>query len=163
MRMLDLVAEILRWRGLAFVFVLFVAACTGGSVGNSDCAPATPYSDWPADDGQDGGLVEIQATPTGTLEVWGLIWTTPPIPVGFETKMVWKVIGEGDDFGITAFNGTEQTDITWGVVKHQESSWDREGDEYGVAFVFPTAGCWDIQIARGVETVHTYIEVVDSE
>jgi hypothetical protein len=40
--------------------------------------------------GPDSGLIELQATPTQPVEVWGLIWITPLIPVGVETKMIWK-------------------------------------------------------------------------
>jgi hypothetical protein len=33
--------------------------------------------------------------------------------------------------------------------KHGGSNWARPGTEWGTAFKFPTAGCWDLHVTGG--------------
>ena len=126
-------------------------------LGAADCAPPSPFLDWHDGDGANSGLAEIRAT-SAEVEVWGLLWETPPLPVDVEIKMVWRVTGSGI-FKIRAFKGGEETELTWGPAAHGESNFGRPGDEWGTAFVFPSPGCWNIEIVRGDDNAHIWVEV----
>lgn len=124
-------------------------------LGRPDCQPPSPYAGWAS------GLAEVRATSTG-IEVWGLMWHTPPFPVGEEVKMVWRVTGSGE-FGIRAVSGAEKAELTMGPVVHQDSSFDRPGEEWGTAFIFPVPGCWDVELRRGPHFAHVWVEVAASD
>ena len=130
---------------------------TTAAVGAPDCVPPTPHVDWVGSDGEKTSLVEVQAR-SADLEVWGLLWQMPPLEVGVEVKMVWRVTGSGE-FTIRAMSRGAEADLTWGPNFHAESNFDRPGDEWGTAFVFPEPGCWEIQITRGTGRGYVWVQV----
>ena len=143
------------WAGI----LLLVAACSNSGLGAPECDPPSPHSPWFGDrfDTSGRALAEIEAT-SAEIEAWGLLWETPPLPVEFEIKMVWRVTGSGD-FEIRAVNEGTEADLLFGPTLHEESNFNRPGDEWGTAFVFPSPGCWDVQIVRGDATAHVWVEV----
>ena len=120
-------------------------------LGGPNCNPSSPFEQW------GGGLAEVKAT-SSNIEVWGLLWQIPPLTVDKETKMVWRVTGTGD-FDIRAFQGNTQAELTWGPVLHESSDFERPGDEWGTAFTFPAPGCWEIEVSRGTDTAHVWVQV----
>lgn len=127
-------------------------------LGAPGCQPPSPFKPWGnADvDDPDQGLVEIRATAT-TIEVWGLLWATPPLPVSEEIKMVWRVTGSGR-FHARATGKSGEIGMTWGPNEHSGSNFARPGQEWGTAFVFPEAGCWTIEITRGDDIAQVWVE-----
>lgn len=121
-------------------------------LGGPECDPPSPVQAW-----GDGGLAEVRATATG-IEAWGLLWEMPPLPRNEEIKMVWRVTGSGE-FDIEAAHDDAPTAPTWGPNDHQESNFERPGDEWGTAFVFASPGCWEITITRGQHSARVWLEV----
>ncbi|MFQ5522764.1 MAG: hypothetical protein ACE5F5_04205 [Acidimicrobiia bacterium] len=106
----------------------------------SDCDPPSPFTS--------DGLTEVLAQGFGDPVVWALLWHEPPFPVGEEIKMVFRATGSGP-FSVQAVH-EDGTTIEPVVVKEQErSSYGRPGDEWGLWFVFPKAGCWNVEATRG--------------
>lgn len=92
------------------------------------------------------------------IDVWGLLWRAPPLPTGEEIKMVWAANGTGD-FQIRAAQNDTAAELVMGPALHAGSNWDRPGEEWGTAFVFPAPGCWEITISRGNDVAHIWVEV----
>lgn len=125
-------------------------------LGRPDCDPVSPTLDWFDGDGSEFGLAETMAT-SDSIEAWGLLWQTPPLTIDQEIKMVWRATGSGE-IQIRAIS--EEGDViepTWGPDLHADSNFDRPGDEYGSAFVFPSPGCWEIEITRGNDSAHVWV------
>ena len=125
-------------------------------LGQPFCDPASPTFDWFDGDGPDAGLAEVRAT-SDSIEAWGLLWQTPPLTVGKEIKMVWRATGSGEVRIRAIGEGGEVIEPTWGPDLHADSNFNRPGDEWGSAFVFPSPGCWEIEITRGTDTAHVWI------
>jgi hypothetical protein len=125
-------------------------------LGQAECTPPSPFLPWP-EDSQPGELAEIRAT-SSDIDVWGLLWQIPPLKVDEEIKMVWRVPGEGE-FDIRASQGATEAELSFGPSLHMESNFERPGDEWGTAFIFPSSGCWQIEITRGTESAHVWVHV----
>lgn len=124
--------------------------------GQQDCDPASPISG--------PGLTETLGTSTGAAVGWGLLWSQPPFPVGRLTKMVFRLTGEGA-FDVKAIHddGT-MFGPQWGPNEHGSgnvSSYARPGNEWGMAFSFPNAGCWNIHFTIGGDTIDFWLPVED--
>lgn len=128
-------------------------------VGRPGCDPVSPTLDWFDGDGPEAGLAETRAT-SDSIEAWGLLWQTPPLEIDQEIKMVWRATGSGEVRIRAISEEGEVIEPTWGPDLHADSNFDRPGDEYGSAFVFPSPGCWEIEIARGNDTAHVWVRVV---
>lgn len=141
--------------------VILTAACSGGG---ATCEP-----DLFAEDGQQA---DAQASSDEGTEVWGLFYPTSvtglggnPVSVvmpdapGGQTKIVWRVTGEGE-FEADA-RGPEGVTIgpAW-VEQHSGSNWARPGQEWGTGWEFPEPGCWTLTITRGDTEAEISIEVV---
>jgi len=123
--------------------------------GGPGCEPESPRAEY---------FSETIATSTGSMVGWGIIFGPRPIPVGLQTKMVFRLSGEGDGFSAVATHedGT-QIEPDWGPNDHgfDGSNYGRPGHEWGYAFTFPQAGCWNITLPQGDETVETWFQVRD--
>lgn len=126
-------------------------------LGDAHCNPPSPYKPWPNGDKNGSGIVEIRGT-ASEMEMWGLVWETPPLIVNREIKMVWRVTGAGG-LKVHAMQGTQEAELTWGPVEHGASTFARNGDEWGTAFRFGSPGCWDIIIERGGAIGHVWLKV----
>ncbi|HZD22507.1 MAG TPA: hypothetical protein VE569_03780 [Acidimicrobiia bacterium] len=125
-------------------------------LGAAECSPPSPFLSWP-EDSRPGGLAEIRAT-SSDIDVWGLLWRTPPLPVDDEVKMVWRATGTGE-FDIQATQGASEAELTFGPSLHHGSTFQRPGDEWGTAFIFPSPGCWEIEITRGADSAYVWVRV----
>jgi hypothetical protein len=125
-------------------------------LGRTGCDPVSPTLDWFDGDGPEAGLAEARAT-SDSIEAWGLLWQTPPLTVDQEIKMVWRATGSGEIRIRAISEEGEVIEPTWGPDIHADSNFDRPGDEWGSAFVFPSPGCWEIVIARGNDTAHVWV------
>ena len=95
------------------------------------------------------------------MSLWGLLFlpNPPPIMSGQETKIVWRMTGQGA-LTIFAENADgRRVDPVWGPEEHGGSNWQRPGDEWGTGFIFPTPGCWRIVAARTVGKGEVWFEI----
>lgn len=124
--------------------------------GGSDCDPESPYDD--------GALAETLATSTGELVAWGLIWSPPPMMLDIQVKMVFRLTGEGEFDVYARHEDGTQIVPSWGPNDHgtDDSNYGRPGNEWGMAFTFPTAGCWNIHFTRGTETADVWLPAGDN-
>lgn len=94
----------------------------------------------------------------------GEAWALPigPVPVKVDTrwKLVWRMTGSGD-FRITAVDpdgvGHEPVDVT----AHEDSNFNRPGDEWGTIWRFPSGGCWTLEAERDDVRASLRIPVVE--
>jgi hypothetical protein len=93
------------------------------------------------------GPAEVQGViASGSL--WILILGDEPVRKLQETKIVWRMTGQGP-LNVEAIDshGREAT-LTAGPDAHGASSWNRPGDEWGTGIIFPEAGCWRLHGRR---------------
>lgn len=110
---------------------------------NQACQPASPWDK----SATAPGLPEVHGSaPSGQL--WALIFAPMPIVAGNDTKIAWRMTGNGP-FNVTA------TDRDGNVIspdrgpdQHSGSSWLRPGNEWGTSFTFPAPGCWRVHATR---------------
>lgn len=87
-------------------------------------------------------------------ELWALLFFSRAF-VDQEMKIVWRVTGTGGEFNAQARNESGMAlEPHWGPQYHEDSTWERPGEEWGTSFIFPTPGCWIISVSYG-ETVGT--------
>lgn len=90
-----------------------------------------------------------------------LMVTTGSRPlVGESAKFVWRITGSGTP----RFTATDQSGHSvkpdWGPDSHGDSSnFSEPGDEWGMGFTFPTAGCWRITVRRGNTSAWAGVDV----
>lgn len=117
--------------------------------GQEGCNPPSPVSE--------DRLAETLGTTSDHITAWGLLWARPPFEVGTEVKMVFRVTGTGE-FALSAVHQDgESLEPSWPATgpaqrASNESNYGRPGDEWGVAYIFPTGGCWNIHIDRGADS-----------
>jgi hypothetical protein len=92
-------------------------------------------------------LVEVRGIAQGG-QLWALVFDRVPVPTGRRVKIAWRMTGAGP-LRLLALGDHEQMIRPHDLVRHGGSNWHRPGDEWGGYFVFPSAGCWDIQARRG--------------
>jgi hypothetical protein len=160
----------MRSLALAMAGGLFAAACTGsgtslpsgsassraestsGPTGLSvvsfspraHCHPARPSGTSP------NGLVEVRGIAQDG-QLWALVFDRVPVPIGRKVKIAWRMTGAGP-LRLLTLGEHEQVVRPHDLIRHGGSNWDRPGAEWGGYFVFPSAGCWDIQATRGSVT-----------
>ena len=117
------------------------ATPTPQPVGAAGCNPASPSGAFPA---------EVYGTAVnGTVWAW-FMWSYPP-RAGVEDKTVWRLDGPNANGTPTfaLFGPDGQVGRLTGLQEHGGSTWNRPGVEYGSGLLFPTAGCWDVQVTLG--------------
>jgi len=110
----------------------------------SGCHPARPSGTSP------NGLVEVRGI-AHDGQLWALVFDRVPVPIGRKVKIAWRMTGTGS-LRLLALGDHGQMIRPHDLAEHGGSNWDRPGDEWGGYFVFPLAGCWDIQATRGSVT-----------
>jgi len=110
----------------------------------SHCHPARPPRT------SSNGLVEVRGIAQNG-QLWALVFDRVPVPTGRKVKIAWRTTGAGP-LRLLALGEHEQVVRPHDLIRHGGSNWDRPGDEWGGYFVFPSAGCWDIQARRGSVT-----------
>lgn len=146
------------------VIVVLLSACAPAVTESPTLPPptstpvpptATPYSCEPSPILTDSSpFPEIQGTMQSDGELWALLFFNTAF-IDQEVKIVWRITGTGGEFTARAHNadGT-RLDPFWGPQYHEDSTWERPGEEWGTSFIFPTPGCWIITVSYG-ETVGT--------
>jgi hypothetical protein len=158
-------------RRLGYGLSAFMAA----ALLTSACAPArATTSQTPAPPATDVGFSAPVASNCAALpaqtplaevkgsHLWALVFAPLPIKARTETKIVWRMGGQG------LFNiGTKTTDgtsarLTFGPEPHSGSSWSVPNtDEWGTGFIFPTAGCWRVHAWRDGTSGDAFFRVVE--
>ena len=170
----------MRWPVLVVVGTLLASACTGEATPSpqssgarsipsglpsvtasssslavasffphSHCRPARPSSSSP------NGLVEVRGI-TSDGQLWALVFDRVPVPVHRQVKIAWRMTGTGA-LRLLALDSQGRVVQSSGLVRHVGSNWHRPEKEWGGYFVFPTAGCWDIQAQRGSVTGNVWL------
>jgi hypothetical protein len=116
-----------------------------GRLGAAGCRPASPSTPWRQAGRQAG--IEVRGTGLGA-ELWALPFALLPLPVGKEVKIVWRMTGRGPVEVTATHDDGMPAMYTFGPQEHDLSNWNRPGQEWGIGFVFPKAGCWGFHLAR---------------
>jgi hypothetical protein len=112
-------------------------------LGVPGCAPPSP-----------GNAITREARGSGTL--WALLeggrfgdphGAVLDGVVGKDTKIVWRMTGQGD-LALSAIGPNATTVAPTWVKAHDASNWKRPGDEWGSGFTFTQAGCWRLHAER---------------
>ncbi len=164
-------------RGLIVAVVVTVTAATVGCSGASGdrpsadplttttttappkavdrCDDATPID---ADNPRGPEVVGVATQAT----LYGLLFTQspPPIHVGDEVKIVWRMTGQGDLSIRFVDPAGRDRPLVFGPERHGGSNYDRPGDEWGSGFLFDRVGCWQIHLERSVGVGNVWIDVV---
>lgn len=96
--------------------------------------------------------------------VYGLLFLThsPPIRVGEEVKIVWRITGKGN-LTVTYESPTARPGVlTFGPTPHAGSTYTRPGDEWGTGFLFDEPGCWHIHLERTTVSGDVWLGVTAS-
>jgi len=117
-------------------------AATAARLGAPNCRPASPTG--PAAGIERG---EVRGTGHGA-ELWALLFTTVPLPVGKRVKIAWRMTGSGP-LRIAARSADGTPAKQWfAPERHGGSSWHRPGDEWGTGFILTKRGCWGFHLTR---------------
>jgi hypothetical protein len=101
----------------------------------------------------------LRGTATGG-ELWALLGGGQlPEPKGSQVKIIWRMTGAGELHISTTGPTGRIIQPDWGPQPHGGSNWNRPGDEWGVGFTFPVAGCWDVHAVRNDMSGDVYIMV----
>ena len=121
-------------------------------LGGARCQPPSPLGTFgtrlPESRGTttQGSLWALFFPPTRTT--WG---PGPAIfhgALGKDFKIVVRISGAGDLRISTESVDGQTLTPDWGPTAHSGSTWTRPGNEWGIGFTFPTAGCWRLHVAR---------------
>jgi hypothetical protein len=148
-------AHVLR-KAIILLPVLLAACSSGAStpvsspasptptalLGSPGCRPPSPLNATSI-----GGPEAPGTTPARDL--WSLFLGGVP-PVNVDGKIIWKD-GESfqDPIQVVALGPRGERLLPLFLQKHGGSNWARPGAEWGTAFKFPTAGCWDLRVTGG--------------
>lgn len=85
----------------------------------------------------ESGFSEIQGTMRSEGELWALLFFGKA-HVAEELKMVWRITGTDEQFIVQGRHedGAVISPI-WGPEYHEDSNWERPGEEWGTSFTFP--------------------------
>lgn len=143
---------------LALALVATLAGCDAGSpraaapAQSATTAAPAPVQDCP-EEPQDAE--EAHGGGPGT-DLWALFFfTQTPLRRNVETKIVWRMTGEGDLTMTAAGPDGARTEPVWGPEGHGGSTWVRPGDEWGTGWKFPSAGCWTVTAKRSSQGTAT--------
>ena len=111
-------------------------------LGSTGCHPPSPL------DTSNSGFLEAPGT-TQARDLWVLFLGGVP-PVKVTAKIIWKD-GESfqDPIQVVGLGPQGERLQPLFLQKHGNSNWDRPGAEWGTAFNFPVAGCWDLHVTGG--------------
>ena len=93
---------------------------------------------------------EIQGITTGSNQFWALLFERPPLPAGTSNKIVFRLTATGP-LALAAYGpGGVRITPDWVEQHGSGSTWSTHpGGEWGAAFTFPHAGCWEVVAIRG--------------
>ena len=98
------------------------------------------------------GMPEMHAEIVGIADVWALLLSGSKTSVNGATLIIWRATGSGPFQVVASGPGNARLLPVNGPDPHPEgSNWQRPGDEWGTNFIFPTPGCWQLQVTRGTD------------
>ncbi|GAA3883517.1 hypothetical protein GCM10022381_27120 [Leifsonia kafniensis] len=120
-----------------------------GQPGAAGCAPASPTALDPA-----SGFTEVQGTAPAGNSVYGLIMSPFPLAASNTTsKFVWRITGSGDLTVKVKRPDGSTGELAWGPDDHEDSTYNRPGDEWGTGIILKDPGCWELNFERaGVQS-----------
>ncbi len=125
----------------------------GQILGAPGCKPPSPATPWQGP----SGPPELRGTASGG-ELWALLDGGQfPEPKGLQLKIIWRMTGAGELHISASGPAGRIVQPDWGPQAHGGSNWERPGDEWGVGFTFPVAGCWDVHAVRDDTSGDVYI------
>lgn len=96
------------------------------------------------------GMPEMHADIVGNGDVWALLLSSRRISVNSATLIVWRATGSGAFQVVASGPGDARLLPANGPDPHPGgSNWQRPGDEWSTNFIFPSPGCWQLQVTRG--------------
>jgi len=126
-----------------------------GPPGAAGCAPASPTAIEPV-----SGLTEVQGTAPDANSIYGLIMAPFPLAASNTTsKFVWRITGSGDLAVTVKEPDGSSGQLAWGPDDHEDSTYDRPGDEWGTGIILNAAGCWELNFDRGGAKFAVYLMV----
>jgi hypothetical protein len=94
------------------------------------------------------GFPEVRVNMKSSGEMWALLFFDNAKAM-VDEKIVWRINGSGQlDFRAQNEDGMIIHPI-WGPDYHENSTWNRPGEEWGTGFNFPEPGCWTITVTQG--------------
>ncbi|MDA0637089.1 hypothetical protein OUY22_27110 [Nonomuraea sp. MCN248] len=105
----------------------------------------------------DDGFREVRGT-SRDAELWGLPFAEAPFEAGAEVKIVWRMTGDGPLKVSATGPGGKRAKLVW-MEEHGGSNWRRPGHEWGTGWVFPTPGCWKVELSRTRGSGHVWLRV----
>lgn len=122
-----------------------ILAPTLGPPGAAGCAPASPTALEPV-----SGYTEVQGNAPADNSIYGLIMSPFPLATSNTTsKFVWRITGTGDlTVKIKRPDGSAGQ-LAWGPDNHEDSTYNRRGDEWGTGIILNDPGCWELVFERG--------------
>jgi hypothetical protein len=132
-----------------------VLAPTLGPPGAAGCAPASPTALDAA-----SGYTEVQGNAPAGESIYGLIMSPFPLAASNTTsKFVWRITGTGDlSVKIKRPDGSAGQ-LAWGPDNHENSTYNRRGDEWGTGIILNSPGCWEMTFDRSGVQSNVYFVV----
>ncbi|HKW22288.1 MAG TPA: hypothetical protein VJO13_12975 [Ktedonobacterales bacterium] len=98
------------------------------------------------------GMPEMHADIVGNGDVWALLLSGSKTSVNNAALIVWRATGSGAFQVVASGPGDARLLPVNGPDPHPGgSNWQRPGDEWQTNFIFPTPGCWQLQVTRGTD------------
>jgi hypothetical protein len=121
-------------------------------LGASGCHPPSPL------DKSNIGFLEAPAT-TPALDLWSLFLGGIPA-VKEDGKIIWRIgVSFQEPLHIVGLGPHSLHLLPLFLERHSGSNWARPGAEWGTAFNFPVAGCWDLHVTGGTTVGDVWIVI----
>lgn len=126
--------------------ITIVIGASGASGTPGTMCPVTPQAPSTL------GMPEMHADIVGNGDVWALLLSGSKTSVHNAALIVWRATGSGAFQVVASGPGDARLLPVNGPDAHPGgSNWQRPGDEWGTNFIFPTPGCWQLQVTRGTD------------
>ncbi len=124
--------------------ITIVSGTSSGASGTpATICPVTPLV-------TSNGWNEMHADTIGNGDVWALLLLGPTSSANSATLIVWRATASGAFRVYASGPGDARLLPVSGPDPHPGgSNWQRPGDEWQTNFIFPTPGCWQLQVTRG--------------
>lgn len=133
--------------------VLFPTYPANARLGGPGCLPPSPL------DPSNVGIPEAPGT-TPARDLWALFLGGIPVVANNENKIVLRMGAHFQEQPhVIGLGPRGQHLLPIFLDEHSGSDWDRPGDEWGVVFNFPVAGCWDVHVTSGTTAGDVWIVV----